>query len=286
MAVVLPHHSNSRLLTAGQIGTIPIRYLAVSDGLVAYYPLDPDSFRTVASSTSNFALDMSGNNNHLGVNTSSAAPVISINGQIGGSATFTGALTGGSYATAINLGLTKWSVSLWAKMTAGYTSSFNFLVAGGTSGSSRNFYIGTNVTTGFIFVGFTHGGTNVNLQSTVYAPTAGIWQHLVGTFDGANIKLYFNGVMDTPFAAAFTPDTSASLSVGSAFSNAFFTTGSLDDVRIYNRALDATEVQILYQAGLSGQRHSNLDIPEDAEMDAMFFSSAPIVTSYWWPLAH
>lgn len=88
---------------------------------------------------------------------------------------------------------------------------------------------------------------NVSSNSSV---SANSWYHLVGTFDGATSSIYVNGVLSAAnyFYVTTTIDTNtSSLLIGGSASKYF--NGTLDDLRIYNRALDLREVKKLYNFG-------------------------------------
>lgn len=76
------------------------------------------------------------------------------------------------------------------------------------------------------------------------------WQHVVGTYDGATMSVYINGALSNNASSSFTIATPASynLSIGSmgAFPANYVLDGSVDDVRIYNRALSPAEIANLY----------------------------------------
>lgn len=77
--------------------------------------------------------------------------------------------------------------------------------------------------------------------------TAG-WHHLATVFSSGVQKLYVDGVART-LSAATPPSTYAvtgHFRIGEELSNTRFTTGQIDDVRIWNRALTASEVSSLY----------------------------------------
>lgn len=71
------------------------------------------------------------------------------------------------------------------------------------------------------------------------------WSHVVGTYDGVAIKLYVNGVLvDThPYSTPIDSSTSP-VQIGDA--HGYPWNGSIDDTKIYNRALSAEEVAALY----------------------------------------
>ncbi|MCX6290365.1 MAG: peptide-N-glycosidase F-related protein [Bacteroidetes bacterium] len=72
------------------------------------------------------------------------------------------------------------------------------------------------------------------------------WYHVAGVFDGSSIKLYVNGdLISSTFASAISP-SSVPLTIGSGFY------GKLDEVRIWNIARTATEIQTNMAVALAG----------------------------------
>lgn len=64
------------------------------------------------------------------------------------------------------------------------------------------------------------------------------WSHLAGTYDGTTMRLYVNGVQVSSQAQTGTIAASTQpLTIGANWA------GLIDEVRIYNRALGATEIQ-------------------------------------------
>jgi len=103
--------------------------------------------------------------------------------------------------------------------------------------------------------------TNSGIQDFATSMTAltaedlGKWYHLVGTYDGAKMRLYVNGALErvtdhsTPIAydptrPLFIGRTGECSGPGEATWDARLN-GTLDDIRVYNRALDAGEVSQL-----------------------------------------
>lgn len=83
--------------------------------------------------------------------------------------------------------------------------------------------------------------------------TIGSLHHVVGTFDGTNVKLYIDGVEKATLAQTVTPiaQTENLLIADSAWSGSHYT-GVVFDTRIYNDGLTADEVTYLYNRGASG----------------------------------
>ena len=73
------------------------------------------------------------------------------------------------------------------------------------------------------------------------------WTHLTVTYNGSTLTLYRNGVAvaNSNVSATLSP-TTLSLQIGGSQFGEYFK-GLIDEVRIYNRALTATEIQATYQ---------------------------------------
>jgi hypothetical protein len=76
------------------------------------------------------------------------------------------------------------------------------------------------------------------------------WYHVVGTWDGSNVRIYVNGVLDmtpTARAAPILTDTRPVYVGGRNGSDMF--DGILDDVRMYNHAIQPDEIDALVAQG-------------------------------------
>jgi chitodextrinase len=100
--------------------------------------------------------------------------------------------------------------------------------------------------------------TTAGYSSTALGGTApvGQWVHLVGTYDGAMVRLYVNGVQQfaTPETGTFPADTTG-LMIGASVNDEAQTAveafnGRIDQVGVYNVALTASQVQSLYAGTL------------------------------------
>ncbi len=83
----------------------------------------------------------------------------------------------------------------------------------------------------------------------------GVWVHLVGTYDGANWRLYRNGVQIAVSAAASgaLPVDNGDWAIGSTGNGwAKNYAGAVDEVAIYNTALSASKVASHYLTGAAG----------------------------------
>ncbi|MBN1622407.1 MAG: VCBS repeat-containing protein [Endomicrobiales bacterium] len=69
------------------------------------------------------------------------------------------------------------------------------------------------------------------------------WMHLAMTYDGSNMRLYFNGELEAEVSASGTIDTTQEpVILGTGL------TGIMDEVNIYSVALSSTEITSLYES--------------------------------------
>ncbi len=90
----------------------------------------------------------------------------------------------------------------------------------------------------------TLGADSANYLDSGRTPAVGSWQHVAGTWDGATARLYLDGVQVASRTFAGDIGTADVWRIGAFRSNPIgFFDGLVDDVRIYNRALPASEIQ-------------------------------------------
>lgn len=97
-----------------------------------------------------------------------------------------------------------------------------------------------------------------NSQSYIDGSTAlpdSTWSHIAGTWDGALMRAYLNGVIQPDVAAITGPlsGTPTPLRIGRGTSTLAGFRGRVDELTLYSRALTAAEVMALASAGPSGK---------------------------------
>ncbi|MBD1397730.1 T9SS type A sorting domain-containing protein [Pontibacter sp. JH31] len=98
----------------------------------------------------------------------------------------------------------------------------------------------------------TSNGTAYRLYSNANYPFDGnTWMHVAATFDGQTSKIYINGVEDKAvrYASSLTLISNTSDLVIGALKEDNRWNGALDDVRLYNKALGASEIAALVNSG-------------------------------------
>lgn len=139
------------------------------------------------------------------------------------------------------------SISFWAKTTNGTKLS---CVGQGDSGTRIRYRVqyGTGSVT------FTRIKDGVGVNEVTYTASLGTgWNHIVLTYDGATVRGYVNGIYQVQVGSSGNGTSGASdfVNVGGLSGDAIFT-GQLDDVAIFNRALNATEVYQLFSSTAGG----------------------------------
>jgi hypothetical protein len=140
---------------------------------------------------------------------------------------------------------TQVSVEAWVKPNAGIPNYRS--VATKTSTNSWNNGYGMYAWSGGIDFWVNDDANDV---LTIALPT-GSWSHVVGTFNGTSVRIYLNGVLAQTFnytaslSHAVTP-----LRIGDAAGTSnYHWPGGLDDVAVYNTALNATTIHDHFRCG-------------------------------------
>jgi hypothetical protein len=258
----IPNYASS--LTLGQLGGNPTSYFAGSlDDVriynralsaaevlgvytpspspgVAYWKFDEGSGTTAA--------DSSGSGNTGTVN----GPTWT-SGEIGGALNFDGVNDYVSVPDAGNLDNTSaLTIAFWVKPTI-LDGSPRGIVSKRTASGSQDAYSIFFNSGNQIHVDIDTGNNRFSTNTVFLTNT---WYHVAVTYDGtlapaSRVHVYVNGVLDKTAGetSASIPNYASDLAFGKLVGNpTSYFAGSLDDVRIYNRALTATEVGSLFNS--------------------------------------
>jgi|GEM_PF-6474414 len=124
---------------------------------------------------------------------------------------------------------------------------------------------------GYVFIRL-NGNVAYRVDSLTPYPTDGnTWMHIAATYDGTTLKVYINGALDNSKAATTTiAANTTNLGIGAepATTPINFFKGSIDDARIYNRALTLEEIQ-----ELAWLRPVVTDIPDQTIFEGASFAT-------------
>ena len=232
-------------------------YVAPTSDLIAYYKFDETS-GTIAS-------DSYGSNNGTLINN----PTWATAGKFSGALSFDGI---NNYVDTKDFSFSKndsFTFSVWAKTLAFGASQVMF----GKPVSGWEYSL---MTYGTNSVRFAYWNTSGNAEIDLYSPSNSFpnntWTDFVISYDSSAptkiAKMYVNGVektSDNTISNTFQNRTN-NLWVGAGYYGGLqrYFNGSIDDVRIYNKALSATEVQKLYYSNFkaSGDKYVAGDLKD------------------------
>ena len=129
----------------------------------------------------------------------------------------------------------------------------------------------------------------VNQYNTNYvtAPVAsGVWTHLVGTYDGSEIRLYADGfLVDSMEFSDPINHSSADVSIGSdTAGNTYNWKGELDEVALYDTALGAYDVLAHYNLGPNGQGNVDIELLKGGAPVSVLANDTPNFGEFRWAI--
>ncbi|NQZ95757.1 MAG: LamG domain-containing protein, partial [Myxococcales bacterium] len=97
--------------------------------------------------------------------------------------------------------------------------------------------------------------------ATAYPVDGSTWMHLAAVFDGSEILLYLDGVLDATLAASglVIGENDLDLSIGAQDTGSGRLRGALDGLRIFDHALDAVEIAAVMGGGGGGGGPTDTD---------------------------
>ncbi|MFL2923205.1 MAG: LamG-like jellyroll fold domain-containing protein, partial [Limisphaerales bacterium] len=212
----------------------------IDDGLVAYYPFDGD------------AKDASGNGNDGETNNTSFGP--NRFGQQASAALFDGISDYVEISDAQTLQVNNFSISLWVLPGLADTSGGLFCKGSGLSGQIgyRMELDGGKPYLIWSRMGSITADTGYVTANNYLASSR--WHQIIGVKNGSEMSIYIDGVplvTKGGFSASFNNSSPVFIGAGNDSYTPSkplnFLKGSIDEARLYNRALSATEVAQLYE---------------------------------------
>lgn len=213
----------------------------LANDLVGHWKLDETSGTTINAEV--------GSNGTF----SGAASVSSSSGKIGTSINFDGTNDGISVPNSASLeNFTAFTLAAWVYQTQASQAAASRIISKSDTVSGDNYALRlTNDNVGASFRMEVDGDNQTDLNSNTDIQE-NEWTHIVGTWDGSNMRLYINGSEDSasPVAKSGTIDADGkALMIGTHEDAPALRRfeGLIDDVRVYDAALSAAEVRDLYE---------------------------------------
>ena len=165
-----------------------------------------------------------------------------IDGKVGGALSFDGVDSYVEVPADSSMNSDAFSVSFWVKFNQLRTQG---IIGKDNSGTRWRFFMRSS-----------DNGIELDAMpgeiANVYTstPSVGEWYHVVGTYDGSDeVKIYMNGVLENTATGISSMNNDQNVSVILGKYETARLDGSMDEVRIYNRALSAEEVRYHYNRG-------------------------------------
>ncbi len=203
----------------------------------------------------NKVFDLSGNGND---GTLLGGDVVWASGKFGSALSFPG--TDQDYVNILgivdNINTNRGAISAWINMATGTTSdSTNHIIvdAGDLSDDTHVLRLG-KLADETIVLRYRVGGNNYNAVIPSLAGFENAWNHIVGVWDSGNVYIYLNGILiDSDTRAGgdidgtqFDQAAIGALAQGGGLGQ-FTWKGLIENVMIWNRALSASEIALLYR---------------------------------------
>jgi len=200
-------------------------------GLVGWWRFD--------EGTGNVAKDSSGFGNN-GI----IYGAIWVDGKYGKALSFDGTNDYVQIPISSSLKLPLWTISAWVETNVVDSAYHEIIRKDGAIGA--NYLI--DLDSANVWDSAFYDGVQWRTASSGITPTIGMFYYVLATWDGTNLKIYVDGILKSSVNyAGSTPDQADTIvNIGSANGYRFFN-GIIDEVRIYNRALSATEIQEIFQ---------------------------------------
>jgi thermitase len=233
-------------VTAGSVGvntniSTPVNFrfstgVSLTSGLIGYWPFN--------EGTGSVAYDQSGNGYNAALTNTAWT-----SGPLGSAASFNGS-NSGAVTPNIPFG-SAFSAAVWVNPASTSQAGWAGIMQ---SESGSGFYIGTDAT-GAMYKLVVDSGAGTTgscaFQSVIEGCAQGGtiasgWHLLTATYDGATAILYLDGVAIANDTFTTPMAVTVPLEIGASWSSAVVWNGALFGLRLYNRALTASEVSSLF----------------------------------------
>ncbi len=217
-------------LTVNAFAQIP------SSGLIASYPFNGN------------ANDASGNG-HNGTVTGATLTTDRF-GNANSAYSFNGTT---DYITVGTFSLSVFTISSWIYTNAVNPTNLNGIISNLASTPFQGVEVRVQPDSTIMVV--TGNGSMWTQPANTYKLQNHTWYNVAVTSDNSNIKVYINSVLIASYAFTGFVDNTNPIMIGTRTSgtNGGFYNGKIDDIHIYNRALNASAVDSLYNEGLCYQ---------------------------------
>jgi hypothetical protein len=120
-------------------------------------------------------------------------------------------------------------------------------------GGSNGYFLRLSSEAGRVVAGMCNAST-CSFASGATQVTTGTFHHVAAVFDGTNLQVYLDGALDGTASSVAPTDGTNPLTIGArGGSVGNFFNGIIDEVEVFNVALQASQIAAIYDAGSGGK---------------------------------
>ena len=228
-----------------ELSVSEIKTIYGDDGLINHWKLNDNAAnKTVIDTRKNIDLTSKQNTS-----------VLHTTGKLNGGLSFNGT-SDNLYHGITNIwdGLSSWSYCTWVKPTNTGTGRENLIWV-----EDDMFILYIDHTDNKVTYYADTVTDNLGYTASVGTLNWNAWNHIALVYDGSNVHLYINGVLDKSSALTGITEVITFIHIGTSFNGGSgFFKGEMDDIRFYNKALNSSQISTLYNSGTGTEETSIL----------------------------
>jgi hypothetical protein len=226
------------LVSVGVLISVRLLGFILFTSAAAQVPVAPQAAYNFNEGTGTTTVDASGN----GLTATLVDTTWTTAGKIGGALSFNGSTSWVTVNSAPSLNLTTGTLEAWVRLSA--LNRWSGVIAKGNVNTDARHNYAIEIDPNNLVNCEVGDGTSFTVVRSTTALAAGQFYHLGCTWDGAQLRLYVNGVLNRAVTQTVNPlPNTAPLSIGQYGGNVDRFAGVIDEVRIYSAALSQAQIQ-------------------------------------------
>jgi hypothetical protein len=150
---------------------------------------------------------------------------------------------------------TSFTISMWVNFQSVTGSTIMSIFTSGTSTSNRIEFVFNNISELRFGVNSSVNYCKFNISSPTDYRSTNAWHNIVGTYDGTNVTLFFDGsqasttTSSVPSTTSSTQGNDTTVGRRTLGGGNFYFNGLIDEVAIWDSELSASDITAIYNSG-------------------------------------